>query len=129
MTTSFHHEDHSGDAGFIFQSRRTGAVVYRSAAQGFDDSDGGRYTIVCTHGRLVTVSAQRAARGVAAAFRDAARKAPAAVRARKIERRREQVTRLERRIRTLTTRLATARRSLAALERAAAKAAPPEVTP
>lgn len=57
--------DHSGDRGFIFQSTRTGAVVYNSLEQGLDASDGGKYTIVCVHNRLVSVSAKRDAQFIA----------------------------------------------------------------
>jgi hypothetical protein len=57
--------DHSGDAGLVFQSKRTGAVVYDSAEAGLDDSCGAKYTIVCPHNRLVTVSAKKDAQFIA----------------------------------------------------------------
>ena len=60
----FHHEDHSGDAGFIYQSRKTGACVYNAEEQGVDPS-GGKYVIICAHGRLVNVTAKKDARFVA----------------------------------------------------------------
>lgn len=53
--------DRSGDAGFIFQSKRTGAVVYNSDEQGLDSSDGMKYTVVCAHNRLVGVGSKRLA--------------------------------------------------------------------
>lgn len=59
------HTDRSGDAGFVFQSKRTGAVVYDSEAQGLDSSDGQKYTVVCVHNRLVGVTSKQGAMKVA----------------------------------------------------------------
>lgn len=76
-----------------------------------------------TQGKLEAELQARADRSAAAAAAREAKEAAVDKRAVLIERRREQVTRLERKIKALTTRLKTAKRSLAALERAAAKKA------
>lgn len=64
---------------------------------------------------------QKAAREAAAAVRRAIENHPDNVRAKKIERRKIQIARLERKLKSLQTRLKSANRSLAALERSAAR--------
>jgi hypothetical protein len=56
------HTDRSGDAGFIFQSKRTGAVLY-GEEQGID-LDAGKYMVLCVHGRCVHVNSKRVGRYV-----------------------------------------------------------------
>jgi hypothetical protein len=58
------------------------------------------------------------------AVRDAMARNPHVVRTKKIEKRKAQIARLERKVKSLTTRLKSARRSLAALERSAERNKP-----
>lgn len=56
--------DRKDDAGFIYQSRKTGATVYNAAEQGCDP-DGGKYTIICVHNRLVNHNNKQIAQHIA----------------------------------------------------------------